>query len=161
MHVKSLIFAAALVACSPLSAQTAVAPAPSHAGLLASSDATLAANKRLVYDFWREVLEAGQLGRAAAYLDEQYIQHNPNVASGRAGFVAFFSRFAKPAPVAEQVKAPLVSITAEGDLVVVSFARTLPVPGSPGKTYTTTGFDMFRVADGKIVEHWDNALLQP
>jgi hypothetical protein len=30
-------------------------------------------------------------------------------------------------------------------------------PGIPGETYTTTWFDMFRIADGKIVEHWDPA----
>jgi predicted SnoaL-like aldol condensation-catalyzing enzyme len=27
----------------------------------------------------------------------------------------------------------------------------------PERTYTTTWFDMFRVVDGKIVEHWDPA----
>jgi predicted SnoaL-like aldol condensation-catalyzing enzyme len=33
--------------------------------------------------------------------------------------------------------------------------RELPDLEHEGQTYTTTWFDMFRVADGKIVEHWD------
>jgi ketosteroid isomerase-like protein len=52
---------------------------------------------------------------------------------------------------------PLVSITADGDLVVLGFVRELPDPKEPGRTYTTTWFDMFRIADGKIAEHWDPA----
>jgi predicted SnoaL-like aldol condensation-catalyzing enzyme len=27
-----------------------------------------------------------------------------------------------------------------------------------GKPYTTTWFDMYRISNGKIVEHWDSAL---
>jgi predicted SnoaL-like aldol condensation-catalyzing enzyme len=43
----------------------------------------------------------------------------------------------------------------ERDLVVLALRRELPDLEHEGQTYTTTWFDMFRVADGKIVEHWD------
>ncbi len=136
-------------------AQAPVTPSPDHAVLLASADPKLAANKRLVYDFWREVFEAGQLDRAEKYLTEQYIQHNPNVPSGRAGFVDFFSKFAKRRDVSPQVAAPLVAITAEGDIVVLSFVAERKDPKDPARSYTTTWFDMFRLEGGKIAEHWD------
>ena len=49
----------------------------------------------------------------------------------------------------------LVSLTAEGDLVTLSFVRECEDPRTEGETYTTTWFDMFRVNDGVIVEHCD------
>jgi predicted SnoaL-like aldol condensation-catalyzing enzyme len=99
---------------SPLAlAQEPVTAAPDPAALRASPDPVLDANKRLVYDFWREVFEGGHLELADKNLAESYIQHNPNVPTGRAGFVAFFAKFAKPEPIADAVKAPLVSIVAE------------------------------------------------
>jgi predicted SnoaL-like aldol condensation-catalyzing enzyme len=48
-----------------------------------------------------------------------------------------------------------VAIVAENDLVSMSFRRECKDPRNPGATYTTTWFDMFRVEDGKIAEHWD------
>ena len=143
--------------CVPLwgAAQVAVQANPNHEQLLASADAKLAANKRLVYDFWREVFEGGQLQLADRYLTEAYIQHNPNVPTGRAGFVEVFSRFTTPQPVRARVGAPLVAITAEGDIVVLSFAREHADPKDPSKKYSTTWFDMFRIENGKIAEHWD------
>jgi len=141
-------------------AQVPVAPAPDHATLLASSDTKLAANKRLVYDFWREVFEAGHMELAEKYMAESYIQHNPNVPTGRAAFIEFFTKFKKPRPIESKVSAPLVGITAEGDIVILSFARELTDPKDPSKKYTTTWFDMFRVEDGRIAEHWDPAVRQ-
>lgn len=142
----------------PSSAQVPVTPAPDHAVLLQSADPQLARNKRLVYDFWREVFEAGHLDRADRYLAEGYIQHNPNVPTGRAAFVEFFGKVRKPRPIEPKVTAPLVAITAEGDLVVLSFVREQPDPKDPSKKYTTTWFDMFRIEGGKIAEHWDPAV---
>jgi predicted SnoaL-like aldol condensation-catalyzing enzyme len=39
--------------------------------------------------------------------------------------------------------------------------QQLPDPRSPGKNYTTTHFDMWRMKDGKADEHWDEAALGP
>lgn len=138
-------------------AQLPVIPLASQKTLLKSSDPKLAANKKLVYDCWRELLEAGHLELASKYLTEDYMQHNPSVPTGRKGFVDFFSKFAKPQTVVDTIKANVVSIVAESDLVVISFSSKLPDPLDSTKTYTTTWFDMFRIKNGKLVEHWDGA----
>jgi predicted SnoaL-like aldol condensation-catalyzing enzyme len=150
---------AAFALCAPLllQAQVPVQAAADQEQLLASADPRLAANKRLVYDFWREVFEGGHMEFADKYMAESYIQHNPNVPTGRKAFVEFFSKFAKPKPIEPRVKAPLVAIAAEGNLVILSFVRELPDPKDASKKYTTTWFDMFRIEDGKIAEHWDPA----
>lgn len=159
---KLLVSAAiALTLLASASAQTPVTAAPDQASLLVSGDPKLAANKRLVYDFWREVFESGQVASVDKYVAESYIQHNPNVPNGRAALVGFISRrYPAPQPVVDRVKAPLVSIVAERDLVTLSFAREYPDPKDASQKYTTTWFDMFRIENGKIVEHWDSALRQ-
>lgn len=58
-----------------------------------SDDPQLAANKKLVFDFWREVFQARNMDLAPEYMAEDYIQHNPNVPSGREAFVNFFGQF--------------------------------------------------------------------
>ena len=137
--------------------QVPVTPGPNHDQLLVSSDAKAAANKRLVYDFWREVFEGGHMELAEKYMAESYIQHNPNVPTGRAAFIEFFQKFRKPKDIEPKVKAPLVSIVADGDFVVLSFVSEQPEPKDPARKYTTTWFDMFRIENGKIAEHWDSA----
>jgi predicted SnoaL-like aldol condensation-catalyzing enzyme len=141
-------------------AQVPVQGNPNHDQMLASADAKLTANKRLVYDFWREVFEAAHTELADKYMAESYIQHNPNVATGRAAFVEFFSKIKKPKAIEARVAAPLVSIVAEGNLVILGFARENADPKDATKKYTTTWFDMFRIEDGKIAEHWDPAVKQ-
>lgn len=60
-----------------------------------------------------------------------------------------------------RIKAPLVSIVAERDVVILSFVREYPEPLDPARKYTTTWFDMFRLEKGKLVEHWDGAVKPP
>jgi len=138
---------------SPAFAQEPVTVEGDQQVLLRSNDPQLAANKRLVFDFWREVFQARNMELAPKYMAEGYIQHNPNVATGRQPFMDFFGRF-ETRPVKEDID-NLVAIIAEGDLVVLAFLRKLPDPEHPGRTYTTTWFDMIRIEDGKIAEHWD------
>lgn len=126
--------------------------------LLESDDPLLAANKQLAYDFFRIVLRGQQLDQAADFMAEDYIQHNPNADTGREGFLAYFREFGGgPQPV-EPTLPNLVAIQAEGDYVTLSFVRDYPEPGLPDQTYTSTWFDMFRIVDGQIVEHWDPAM---
>jgi predicted SnoaL-like aldol condensation-catalyzing enzyme len=154
---KIILFFGIAFACntSACLAQVTVKPLSDQKSMLQSNDPKLAQNKKLLYDFWREVFEGGHLELADKYMAETYIQHNPNVATGRQAFVDFFSKFRKPEPIADTIKAPVVAIIAEGDMVIISFARELPDPKDGTKQYTTTWFDMFRIENGKIAEHWD------
>lgn len=130
-------------------------PAKDQLALLKSDDPKLAANKRLVFDMFRIVFESVRHDLADQYLSDNYIQHNPVIANGRAAALETMKKYEKPKPIIDTIRRPLISIVAEGDLVVMSWVSERPVPDKPGQTYKTTWFDMFRVVDGKVVEHWD------
>lgn len=153
--IAALLF---LVFSIQLYAQLPVKPLAPQRELLESSNPTLEKNKKLVYDMWREFLEGGHLELAEKYFAEDYVQHNPMVSTGRKALVDFFSKFSKPQAIADTIKSSVVAIVAEGDLVMLSFAREMTDPADKTKKYTTTWFDMFRVENGKIAEHWDCAV---
>jgi predicted SnoaL-like aldol condensation-catalyzing enzyme len=106
------------------------------------------ANLRLVLDWWREVLEARHLELTSKYQADDYIQHNINVPTGRQGFVDFFSPiFARVGPPvtptpAKLAHAPVIEL-AKGQFVVLVWEH---------------GYDMLRVENGKVREHWDYAV---
>lgn len=154
-----LVILSALAAFgSTLFAALPVVPAKDQAALLKSNDPKLAANKKLVYDFFRIVLMGRRLNEADKYMTVDYIQHNPNAETGMAGFKAYFSALpGGEQPIPNDLPG-LVAIQAEGDYVTLSFVREYDDPTKPGAKYTTTWFDMFRVVNGKIVEHWDSAM---
>jgi predicted SnoaL-like aldol condensation-catalyzing enzyme len=137
-------------------AEPVVAASPeAQRAMLASDDPQLAANKRLVWDMWREFLQARDIDAADKYLAPEYHQHNPNAETGREGVKAFFRASGVEKMEVKDYIERLVSITAERDLVTLALVR--PGEDSNGEPYTTTWFDMFRVRDGMIVEHWDTA----
>lgn len=144
------------------SAQEAVVEAKDKDALFTSKDPVLNANKQVVYHIVKDLLEAGQWGEADTYLSERYLQHNPNVPSGRAAVVGFFTKVLKvePKPVPEKMATPVVFVNAEGDLVTVATVRTEKDPKDRSKTYTTTWYDTWRIVDGKADEHWDAAVKQ-
>lgn len=142
-----------IMCCSVAHAQVPVQVATNQQALLKSDNPQLQHNKELVYNFWLNVLQAKNMKDVDKYMAKDYIQHNPTVPTGRKAFVKFFSQF-KQQPVKPTID-NLVSIVAERDLVVLAFRRTLKDPKNNDKTYTTTWFDMLRIKNGKIVEHWD------
>lgn len=120
--------------------------------------AKLEAHKETVLTMMSLLTDPATSEQARAYLTETYIQHNPNIASGADAIIAWTkteeARHAResmrPAPE------PPVMV-AEGDKVVMMISRDLPDPRNPGQTYRSYWFDMWRVEDGKLAEHWDGA----
>ncbi len=127
--------------------------------LLESDDPRLAANKRLVYEMYRVLLQGGHADRAGEFIAEDYIQHNPNVVSGRQALVDFIKGSRPARPPEDRIMLPLVDIIAERDMVMVLFER--PEKDSDGNPYVTSWFDLFRIENGMIAEHWDPALRSP
>lgn len=124
--------------------------------LLPNADPKLANNKRLAFDLWRQTAEGGREELAFLYLDPIYIQHNPNAATGRDGFIQYMSR--RPdSNIESHYEAPLIAIISEGDLVVQAIQGYRPDPNNPGTDLDIAWFDMFRIKDGFIIEHWDTA----
>jgi predicted SnoaL-like aldol condensation-catalyzing enzyme len=158
----ALAVAVAAPMVSVAHAQEAVVAAPDKEALFTSSDPQLNANKQVVYHIVRDLLEADHWDLADQFLTERYLQHNPNVPSGRNTVVQFFTEVLKldPSPIPEKIATPVVFVSAEGDLVTVATVRTEPDPKDPAKTYTTTWYDTWRIVDGKADEHWDSAVKQ-
>jgi predicted SnoaL-like aldol condensation-catalyzing enzyme len=146
--------AALAIGCAPAFAALPVVAAKDQAALLKSSDPKLAANKKLCYDFYRIVLRARHLDEADKFMRDDYIQHNPNADTGLKGFKEYFSKLGGALPIPETVDG-LVAIQAEGDYVTLSLVREYN--DSANGKYTSTWFDMFRIQNGKIAEHWDPA----
>ena len=130
--------------------------AQDHEALLASDDPQLAANKRLVYDMYRIVLQAGLADRASEFILDDYVQHNPNAGQGLAGVQDYVRKTRPEREIKEKLDLPLIHLMAEGDYVQTAFVR--PEKDAQGNTYYSTWFDLYRIEDGKIAEHWDPML---
>ncbi len=171
------VFAVALAAAAPAFAQAPQIGAPA-AGCKATP-AELAANKKIAMEFFR----AGITGpERVALADPGYIQHNPAFVKGareaKLGDYDYFkSRFGGP-PAARQGGPgdgrgqaaappppqgnPFEVVTAECDVVTIVhkvYAQDPTLP--PGNFYERFTFDSFRVRNGKLVEHWDAAVINP
>ncbi|MEU6915049.1 nuclear transport factor 2 family protein [Streptomyces olindensis] len=104
------------------------------------------ANRALVTEFARKVLVGADYSVLTDYVStETYHQHNPEAADGLDGFAAAAATWAEQGRnlVYKQVH----RVIAEGEFVLVQSEGEFGVP--------VAYYDLFRVADGKIVEHWD------
>ena len=162
IHKTLVSFVVAVCVAAPLFAQAPVVASSDPESLFTSPDPKLNTNKQAVMHIMRDLLEAGHWSEAPQWLTPEYIQHNPNIVSGRDAVMKFFgSRPQGQIPARNAWRTKVVSVVAEGDLVVVGVLRELDNPREPGKKYTTTWFDMWRMKDGKANEHWDYGTIAP
>lgn len=108
---------------------------------------TLAANKRLVVAFYDAAINKKDYDLAVTYLGPQYTQHNPTAGDGAAGLKGFIEFLKAKFPTQH---GDIRQIIAEGDLVALHVHSTRG-DGTPGRAIV----DIFRLANGKVVEHWD------
>jgi predicted SnoaL-like aldol condensation-catalyzing enzyme len=109
-------------------------------------------NLNMVLQLWREVIQAHHTELAEKYLAEDYIQHNPNVPTGRAAFLKVFSTVPPTNPIPEKLTRPPVVEGARGDFVWLVFEneaklslRTGSIPPLTWINFLETRTDTSRV----------------
>ena len=106
------------------------------------------ANKAVIKGFIEDVLLHHKNDQLTTYINPtKYIQHNPAVADGLDGFGAAMKFFAENGLVMEYTK--LHKVLGEGNFVLAMSE------GKFGKGELTAFYDLFRLENGQIVEHWD------
>ena len=106
------------------------------------------ANKKLVEGFVKEVLMGGQADKMTTYVNpDKYLQHNSAVADGLDGLGAALKYFAENGLVMEYHQ--LHKVLGEGNFVLTMSE------GKFGKGDHVAFYDLFRLENGQIVEHWD------
>jgi predicted SnoaL-like aldol condensation-catalyzing enzyme len=104
-------------------------------------------NKLNAIAFYKTAFEGNPELAVELYVGEEYIQHNPVVKDGKAGFIEYFLRLGREYP---QKSIRFVRAVAENDLVALHTHQLWP----DNEEWVTMDFFRFN-ARGKIIEHWD------
>jgi len=109
------------------------------------------ANKKIVVDFYDKALNQKDFEAASKYLGPRYTQHNPNAADGPEGLKAFLQFLKEKFPGS---RSEIKRVFADGDYVILH-VHAVREPGTRGNAI----IDIFKLENGKVVEHWD--VVQP
>lgn len=113
----------------------------------ANPESRLESNKQTVLAFYEAAMNNKDFETAASLIGRRYVQHNPRIADGVDGLNGFVDYLRETFP---ELRADVRSIFADGDFVI-AHVHGVRVPGQRGSAIV----DIFRLEDGKIVEHWD------
>lgn len=105
-----------------------------------------AKNKKMVVDFYQKLFGDKDISVIDQYIAENYIQHNPIAADGRQAIKDIATKWIANQP---KTKVDFQKVAADGDLVFLHIKSK----SFSGKDVSL--IDIFRIKNGKIVEHWD------
>ena len=108
-------------------------------------------NKQVVVAFYEAAINRKDFVAASKFLAPRYVQHNPNAPDGPEGLKTFLGFLKEKFPDA---KSEIKHVFADGDYVILH-VHAVREPGSRGSAIV----DIFKLEQGKIVEHWD--VIQP
>jgi predicted SnoaL-like aldol condensation-catalyzing enzyme len=104
-------------------------------------------NEQVVRDFYEAAINQKNFEAASKFLGPQYIQHNPTAGDGAEGLKNFIQTLRDKLP---NYHSRIVRAFNDGDFVILHVHNQ--------REPNTRGFaivDIFRLLNGKIVEHWD------
>lgn len=164
MRIRLALVAA--LAIASLGTASAMAQQANPTPGCAASPAQISANKRVAMEFF----SAPTADARVALADPNYKQHNPIfVKRAAADQVSDYEEFrrtflnrgsASQSQPGEPQGNVFEIVTAECDIVTIVHKRYLQDPtAAPGTFYPAYSFDAFRVANGKLTEHWDGNLI--
>jgi predicted SnoaL-like aldol condensation-catalyzing enzyme len=104
-------------------------------------------NKQTAVAFYEAAINQKDFAAAAQYLGPRYIQHNPTAPDGPEGLKKFLQFLREKFP---QSHSDIKRVFADGDFVILH-VHAVREPGTRGSAIV----DIFKLENGKIVEHWD------
>jgi predicted SnoaL-like aldol condensation-catalyzing enzyme len=114
---------------------------------LAADVKQMEANKKAVVEFYDAAINQKNFEAAARFLGPRYVQHNPRAADGPEGLKGFLAFLRDKFP---DYHSEIKRSFADGDYVILH-VHNVPTLGSRGNAIV----DIFKLENGKIVEHWD------
>jgi predicted SnoaL-like aldol condensation-catalyzing enzyme len=133
-------------ALTPVVSPTASGRTQTDGPTIVTEPGSTEANRALVTEFATKVLIGGDLSVLTDYISTlRYDQHNPEAADGLDGFGAAAARWAERGKFLRYQT--VHRVIADGEFVLLQSEGEFGVP--------VAYYDLFRVAGGRIVEHWD------
>ena len=113
-------------------------------------------NKKVVFDFYRLVVEPRNPDLVEVYIAESFVDHDPTDQKGTDSVVKMLKAMGPGASdeIGPTLRNPPAFIMAAGDLVTWLFKQNVPDPKDKSKTVERFSLEVYRIKDRKIAEHW-------